>query len=54
MTATQCSAVMRLFVFMALALGFLGFLANARPNVGSLSAGPSDDPKPQLQRRAGL
>jgi hypothetical protein len=40
-TAHQCSSVMRLFVFVALAFGFIGFLrsggpaASAAPALGS-------------------
>ena len=37
MTIAQCTTLMRLFVFLALAFGFVGFLATARPAGGSVS-----------------
>jgi hypothetical protein len=37
-TAHQCSSVMRLFVFVALAFGFVGFLRSGGPSASASSA----------------
>lgn len=42
-TAHQCSSLMRLFVFVALAFGFVGFLGS----VGAAGASPTLGPSAQ-------